>query len=164
MNNQMQTIEGLAQAAVHEVFRGMLSLEMTAEPPALLNNEPSGQIAGSVGFVGESSGVIYLYAGMDFARVMTQRMLGLEPAEVQDEMVNDAVGELSNMVVGYVKSRLCDSGWPCTLTIPSIVRGRQLTVETSGDIQRKVIGFQNDGKSLVVELLLKQNGVTAAAA
>jgi chemotaxis protein CheX len=156
MNKHMERIETLTNDAVHEVFRGMLSLEMTNETANGLNNESFEQIAGSVGFVGDATGVIYLYAGMDFARVMTQRMLGLSPNEVEDDMVNDAVGELSNMVVGYVKSRLCDGGLPCTLTIPSIVRGRQLTVESSVEISRKVIGFQNKGHRLVAEILVKQ--------
>ena len=59
-------------------------------------------------------------------------MLGISESEVDaGEMVTDAIGELSNMVAGYVKSRLCDSGLPCTLTIPSVVRGQELSVEGS---------------------------------
>ena len=41
-----------------------------------------------------------------------------------DEVVNDAIGELTNMVVGGFKNALCDAGYPCRLTIPSISAGR----------------------------------------
>jgi chemotaxis protein CheX len=156
MNEQMEQIETLTSDAIREVFQGMLSIEVTGAAPKL--PDPNiGQIAGSVGFVGKATGVIYMYAGVDFASIMTQKMLGLAESEVEDEMINDAVGELSNMVVGYVKSRLCDRGWPCTLTIPSIVRGRQLAVESPANVARKVIGFRSDDRHLVVELLLKEN-------
>jgi len=85
-------------------------------------------------------------------------MLGIEDAEVDPgEMVNDAVGELSNMVAGYVKSRLCDAGSQCTLTIPSVVRGQQLSVELSSNVTRRVIGFRNGENQLVAEVMVKES-------
>ena len=83
-------------------------------------------------------------------------MLGITEAEVDSgEMVTDAIGELSNMVVGYVKSRLCNSGLPCVLTIPSVVRGQQLSIEGSAQCTRKMIGFRNCTHHLLAEVMLK---------
>lgn len=152
----LSQIEAYAREAVREVFQSMLSMELVPEPPAPLTAELSCQIAGSVGFIGESSGFIYLYAGVDFANYLTSRMLGIDEIE-SEEMVNDAFGELSNMVGGYVKSRLSDSGWPCTLTIPSIVRGQQLSIEGVAQVSRRVIGFRDGSNHLLVELLVKQS-------
>lgn len=149
-------IEDLTSEAVRNVFQSMLSMEVTLEKPAVLRNDPAGQIIGSVGFAGDASGIICLYATVGFATVITSRMLGIEEAEVDaNEMVNDAFGELSNMVAGFVKSHLCDGGLPCVLTIPSIVRGQGLSVERSAQILRRVIGFHNSHHHLVVEILLK---------
>jgi chemotaxis protein CheX len=157
MSDRIAYVEKLTHQAVREVFQSMVSMELTDEPPAPLAPEAGGQIIGSVGFIGEATGVIYLYAGACFAKVITGRMLGISEAEVDsDDMVNDAIGELSNMVAGFVKSRLCDHGWPCTLTIPSIVRGQQLTVEGSALITRRVIAFRDGESHLVAELLLKE--------
>ena len=134
----------------------MLSMEVNPEPSSPLTPDPDGQIIGSVGFIGEATGIIYLYAGMGFARVITSRLLGFPESEVDPgEMVTDAIGELSNMVVGYVKSRLCDRGLSCTLTIPSVVRGQQLSVQGSAEVTRRVIGFRNCKHHLVAEVLLK---------
>ena len=95
---------------------------------------------------------------MGFARVITSRLLGISEPEVDTgEMVTDAIGELSNMVAGYVKSRLCDSGLPCVLTIPSVVRGQQLSVEGSAQITRRVIGFRNCKHHLLAEVVLKDS-------
>lgn len=103
------------------------------------------------------TGVICLYASVSFAKVITSRMLDLPLEKVDaNEMVNDTLGELANMVVGYVKSHLCDGGLPCTMTIPSIVRGQQLSVEASAQIGRKVVGFTTGQHVLRAEVLLKQ--------
>jgi chemotaxis protein CheX len=158
MNQQMETIEALTQDAVKEVFQSMVSLEMCPEPASPLVEEVDGEIAGSVGFIGEITGVIYLYAGVTFAKIVTGGMLGLSPSEVDGgDMVNDAIGELTNMVVGQVKSRLCDGGHSCVLTIPSIVRGQQLSVEASSAVTRKVIGFRSGPYHMLAELLLKES-------
>jgi chemotaxis protein CheX len=158
MTNQIEQIDQLTRNAVKEVFQSMLSMEVNPEPSSPLTPDPDGQIIGSVGFIGEATGIIYLYAGMGFARVITGRLLGISESEVDPgEMVTDAIGELSNMVVGYVKSRLCDGGLACTLTIPSVVRGQQLSVEGSAQVIRRVIGFRNCRHHLLAEVLLKDS-------
>ena len=156
-NPHLQKIETLTQKAVCEVFQSMLSVDVTVEPPAALPPDPEGEVVGSVGFIGEATGVICLYAGVGVARALTGRMLGIPAAEVDSgDMLNDAIGELSNMVVGYVKSRLCDGGLACTITIPSIVRGQQLSVESPTQVTRIVLGFRADDKPFLAEILLKE--------
>lgn len=158
MNEQIEHIDHLTREAVKEIFQSMLSMEVNPEPPSPLLADPAGQIIGSVGFIGDATGIIYLYAGITFATVITSRLLGITEQEVDTgDMVTDAIGELSNMVVGYVKSRLCDNGFPCTLTIPSVVRGQQLSVEGSAQLTRRVIGFRNCKYHLLAEVLLKQS-------
>ncbi|HEX3799598.1 MAG TPA: chemotaxis protein CheX [Verrucomicrobiae bacterium] len=158
MSKQTEQIEAWTRQAVPEVFLGMLSMELSADAPAPLPLDAAGQIIGSVGFTGEATGIIYLYAGVTFAKVITGRMLGIEEAEVDPgDMVNDAIGELSNMVVGFVKSRLCDAGSACTLTIPSVVRGQQLSVEGSSQVSRRVVGFRSGQHQLVAEVLVKES-------
>ena len=156
MINNLAQIEQLIQQAVVNVCSSMLSMDVAVEEATPLALDAEGQIIGSVGFIGRTSGIIYLYAGVGFAKILTGRMLGLEPNEVDGgDMVNDVMGELSNMVAGYVKSRLCDSGWQCTLTIPSVVRGQQMSIEGSADVQRRVIGFRDGANHMVAEVLLQ---------
>ncbi len=158
MTIEIAQMEQLTGQAVQDVFRNMLSLEITPEPPVVASEEDDKiQIIGSVGFVGDATGIICIYTDVKLAITITSRMLGIAESEVDsDEMVNDAIGELSNMVAGFVKSHLCDGGLPCVLTIPSIVRGQKLSVEGSGDITRHVIGFKNCQYHFSVEILLKQ--------
>ena len=158
MNNRIEQVDQLTREAVSGVFQSMLSLQVNSEPPTPLEADPAGEIIGSVAFIGETTGIIYLCASMSFARVITSLLLGISEAEVDGgEMVTDAIGELSNMVVGHVKSRLCDSGFSCVLTIPSVVRGQQLSVEASAQTLRRVIGFHNCKHHLLAEIVLKDS-------
>ena len=153
----MQLLDEFTREAVPRIFQELLSMELQPDSSDPLPENPAGQIIGSVGFIGDTTGIVYLYVSMEFARQITSSMLGIAEAEVDgDEMVADAIGELSNIVVGSVKSRLCDGGQHCTLTIPSVVRGRNLTVEAASNIQRRVIGFRNSHHRLLAELLLKE--------
>jgi chemotaxis protein CheX len=135
----------------------MLSVAVKDHPALPLPPDPEGEVVSSVGFIGEITGAIYLYTRASFARLLTSRMLGISEADVDSgEMVNDALGELSNMVVGTVKSRLCDRGLSCTLTIPSIVRGQQLSVEKPAQVQTRVAGFTHGEHHFLAEIFLKE--------
>ena len=120
-------------------------------------DEPS-CVAGSVGFTGGANGVVYVQIGEKFARTLASKMLGMEEHEVVTELVTDVIGELTNMFVGSVKSKLSDQGFPCVLTIPSVVRGRGLVVVSASNSERRTIGFRCGSHSLHVELMLKIGG------
>ena len=153
----------MLNAAVTEVFATMLNFEMRQLPPEAcsFNGEP--QIASAVGFTGQMSGVVYLYTTTRFAQRITRVLLGLSEAEAHnEEMVNDAMGEMANMVVGHFKSRLTDRGIPCVMTIPSIVRGSHFDIEAVSQTDVNRLGFSQGENYLVVEVLLR--GTTPAFA
>jgi chemotaxis protein CheX len=158
MNSHIEQVDQLTHEAIKEVFQSMLSMQVNPEPPHPLEADPAGEIIGSVAFIGEATGIIYLCAGLGFARVITSLLLGISEPEVDSgEMVADAIGELSNMVAGYVKSRLCNQGSNCVLTIPSVVRGQHLSIESSAQTTRRVIGFRNCKYHLLAEIVLKES-------
>ena len=146
----------LISAAVTEVFSTMLNMQMLAVPADECVFAGESQIASAVGFTGRLSGVAYLYTTTRFAGRITRGLIGLDATEVAtDEMVNDAMGEMANMVVGQFKSRLVDRGYPCVMTIPSIVRGSQFGIEAVSETNVDRLGFRSNGNLLLVELLLR---------
>ncbi|MBL9201895.1 MAG: chemotaxis protein CheX [Opitutaceae bacterium] len=117
------------------------------------------QVAAAVGFTGEANGMVYVHISSAFARSLACRMLGLTDAEIEsDDMVNDVVGEFANMIVGAVKSRLCDSGHRCVLTIPTVMRGPRFQAEATGGVERRTFHFRCGDDALSVELLMKPAG------
>jgi chemotaxis protein CheX len=154
----IEDLEQLITSAVTEVMTTMLTLKAQPNSNPMNFSSGEGHIASAVGFIGKTTGVVYLYASNSFAKRMTGRLLGMEPAEIDgDEMVNDAMGEMANMVVGQLKSRLSDRGMPCVLTIPSIIRGSNFSIEPVSSAERRVFFFDCNGDHLGVEVMLKHS-------
>ena len=129
-------------------------------PPALREENLSlkPQVVGTVGFLGEINGLIYLYFEDSFAKDCTGHLLGMSAAEVTeagDEVINDAIGEITNMTVGSFKNGLSDQGYPCKLTIPSILRGSNFSIEPISDSMRFIYSFDTEGQRLVADIILK---------
>lgn len=161
--------ENIARA-VSDVFKTMLGREPVLTPVAdnldqvwpvdnPLAADPRPHVVGTVGFIGDSNGLIYLYLDLAFARLCTCHLLGMTEEEIDeagDEVINDAIGELTNMTVGSFKNGLCDAGYPCKLTIPSILRGSNFTIEPISSVSRFIYYFDCGGHKVIADLLLKQ--------
>jgi len=149
--------------AVQEVFKTMLGQSAAHAPmtpedtkKALELTEP--YVVSTVGFIGSINGLIYLYMDVPFANRCAGNMLGMsddEIAEAGEEAVNDAIGELTNMTVGTFKNQLSDKGFPCKLTIPSIMRGTNFQIESISSATRRTYRFNIGGKTLLADLLMQ---------
>ena len=86
-------------------------------------------------------------------------MLGMELDEVDsDEEVHDVIGELSNMIGGDLKSRLCDAGFTCELSIPSITAGKDFSIESKGWAVNETVCFQFENHIALIEAYIKNGG------
>src|SRR5262244_2356550 len=96
-------IRDLINRSITDVFKTMIGRTPTFSAQvgtdkarALLVSEPHRpQVVGTVGFVGDVNGLIYLHLDLAFAKVCTSQLLGVsdaELAELGDEAINDAIG------------------------------------------------------------------------
>jgi chemotaxis protein CheX len=133
---------------------------MAAQPSQIsdLRSQEMLLVAGSIGFIGDANGLVYIYFEEPFAKMLASRMLHLSEVEVESvELVNDVIGEISNMVVGATKSRICDSGASCRLTIPSVIRGRNLKAEPAGGSESRLVSMDCGGETVLLELIMKSH-------
>ena len=103
--------------------------------------------------------MIYLHTNMAFARAMTCSLLGLVDHQIEgQDMVSDVLGELTNMHAGHMKSRFCDGGMPCIMTIPTVVCGQDFHIQRVSGTQRHAIAVRAANQGLVLlELFVKPN-------
>jgi CheY-specific phosphatase CheX len=149
-------LKGHISNAIIDVFEAMLSMDV--EFPDTSPNFPMDgpQIVGSVSFAGKAMGSINLRLGEDFARLITAAMLDMDEDEIEgDEEIHDVVGELSNMIGGDLKSRLCDAGLTCKLSIPTITSGREFRVEPKGWARHESFVFNYKTQTGLVDVYLK---------
>jgi chemotaxis protein CheX len=154
--------------AVKDVFKTMLGREPSSSAKGdqvksdlIAASDPHRpQVVGTVGFLGDINGLIYLHLDLEFAKLCTCHLLGMSEPELNaagDEVINDAIGELTNMTVGSFKNGLCDAGYPCKLTIPSILRGTNFSIEPISSAVRHVYFFDCAQHRVVADILMKHD-------
>lgn len=145
--------------ALRNVCHTMLGQEAApvAEPADGAAVRP-GCVFGRVGFVGDINGLVHLCIPDTYARAAAAQLLGMSPGEVEMsglEVVNDVIGEITNMTVGGFKNALCDAGHPCKLTLPTIVRGDNLSIAAVKSATRYVFHFDCAGHRLIADIQMK---------
>lgn len=163
-------IDSMVTEAVIKVCDTMLSLPAefigiknftTAErrPAEAVPIDASGPIiASAVGFIGSVNGVLYLYFTDALAKDFACMFLGMDAEELEEEgpeVISDTLGELANMTSGTFKNQMCDKGFNCKLTIPSILKGQHFTIESTSSVLRKVYRFKAKETVFAVDLLMK---------
>lgn len=139
-----------------DVFKTMLSMNLTQIDDDGEMIDGGNQVVGSVGFAGKVLGNVNIRVTADFARFMTSQMLGMETDEIESQAeVFDVIGELCNMVSGDIKSRLCDSGFACELSIPCVTEGNNLKVESMGWDRCESFGFKCRENIVLVQVYMK---------
>jgi chemotaxis protein CheX len=137
----------------------MVSLTVTArektEVGSFIGPE---RLVGTVGFAGHLQGLLCLHFSPPFAQEMTAMMLGMEPGDVEEfEDINDAIGELTNIIAGDLKTRFSRPGNPCSLSIPSITRGTRVEIESVTGAERHCFFFMAGNNPLLVELYIRES-------
>ena len=115
-----------------EVWESFLSLSLLPHPladeaPALTG--PT--ITGCVHVSGEWSGSVFLECESATAVGAAEAMFAAEPGGLSPDEVSDALGELTNMVGGNIKSLLPA---PSRLSVPSIAQGENYSVRVPGAV------------------------------
>jgi CheY-specific phosphatase CheX len=112
---------------VPEVMQTMVGLSAT--PGTGIENYPQPSklkgVTGAIGLSGKVNGIVYTAYSEGLSKHVAKKILGGAAGE-QD--VLDVVAELTNMITGNLKSTLCDMGYNCTLSIPSVMRGDEVSV------------------------------------
>ncbi|MEI6206281.1 MAG: chemotaxis protein CheX [Desulfuromonadales bacterium] len=151
-----ELLAGYVIDATQQVFSTMVMMEPKDEFPL---REPVSRfkcsITGMVGFAGTYSGVISIHCPVSLALIITSSMLGLECDEVNDDL-NDAIGEIANMLGGSVKQVLSKGGLDVKLSIPTVISGEDYTVNSLSDSDCVVIPFVVVGQKFLVGLTLKK--------
>jgi chemotaxis protein CheX len=114
-------------------------------------------ITGMVGLAGTYTGILSIHCPKPFALTITSNMLGMDVTDVGDD-VNDALGEIANMLGGYVKQMLSKGGLDISLSIPTVISGEEYTVNAMEDSDCVIIPFHHEGSRFLVGLKLMKEG------
>ncbi len=149
-------LKGFCTTATRSVFHTMLSMDVKIGTVDPVLDLPGSKIVGCVSFTGGVIGSICIHVSRQFAKIMAAAMLGMEPDEVEDDdEIHDVIGEVSNMIGGDLKSKLCDAGFPCVLSIPSVTSGSDFKIESKGWMRHEKIAFRQQDQLSLVDVFVK---------
>jgi len=142
--------------ATKEVFDTMVMMALEDSYPL---KEPVTSfhcsVTGMVGLAGTYTGILSIHCPRSFALRITSNMLGMDVEEVGED-VNDALGEIANMLGGYVKQILSKGGLDINLSIPTVISGEDYTVNSMSDSDCVIIPFTNENERFLVGLKLRK--------
>jgi chemotaxis protein CheX len=154
MNLHNLITESICSASVN-VFSTMLGQDLpkgqvTKEEGAA---EPNDGVVSFIGIAGTWAGTGSISCSPNLACRVCSQMLMTEATAVDGEVL-DAVAELTNMIIGSVKTDLEQHLGPLGLSIPTVVYGRNFKTKSAGHQEWIVITFVWDGEPLVVKMCL----------
>jgi chemotaxis protein CheX len=146
---------GLVQKATHEVFKTMVGIALSDQDAFLDTKSPSPSegVVAIVGLAGRWVGSGTFSTSATGARRIVGRML-MQEYHAVDEEVLDAIGEITNMILGNVKTGLEEAYGPMGLSIPTVIYGRNFTTRSVGKNQWTVVPFGCEGERVEVHLCL----------
>ncbi|ABB30430.1 hypothetical protein GeomeDRAFT_1393 [Geobacter metallireducens RCH3] len=113
-------------------------------------------ISGMVGLGGDCTGMVGIHIPEELAREATASMLGMEMDEIEgDGDVHDAMGELTNMLAGEVKMIFSARGMSVCLSTPSVISGREYSVEVVSSGAAVVVPFDRGEHRFLATLQLE---------
>jgi CheY-specific phosphatase CheX len=104
-----------------------------------------------VGLAGPICGAFTLRCGVRAASLIASGMLGTTPEDASPQ-TRDALGEVSNMVVGHFKSKLGDIGENSMLSVPTVIRGTDYRLRSLVDGKSIELTMQLAGEPVFFKL------------
>lgn len=164
----MISTEDLVEAvkrATEEVFSTMLSLELRMKEAFVEKATaviPASGVVSLIGLAGSFVGTGSLSCSCEFACRMSGALLMCNHDKM-DEEVLDSIAEITNMVIGNVKTTLEDRlGVSLGLSTPTVIFGRNFQTRGARNQEWIVIPFVSGEDSLYVQLCLGPNKDDAA--
>jgi CheY-specific phosphatase CheX len=146
------------QSATRDVFATMLGMEVVSLPPHQESypSSPSEGVVSLIGLAGAWMGTGAVSCSATLASKISSQMLMSETEAVNEEVL-DVIAEITNMIIGNVKTGLEDRLGPMGLSIPTVVFGRNFTTRSIADGHWTVCPFQVGEEQLMVKLCLTPN-------
>jgi chemotaxis protein CheX len=120
----------LADETVFELFAQMLGLTVAISPPPVPEIGEGDERTAIVGYSGSLRGCCEVQMNEGAARAVTSAMLGGLPVDSEVSM-DDAVGEICNIIAGGWKDRVPPLSSNCALSPPTVITGRAYKVHMS---------------------------------
>ena len=138
------------------IFSSMVGIEDLLHIPVQVDTQThfSDCITAMIGFAGIYNGLLSVHVPQSLAKIFTSNMLGMEVTEVDDD-VNDALGEIANMIGGCFKHHLSKDGHEVKLSTPSVVAGKEYVISSGSAEDTLSLMFDTNDEWFMVSVVVE---------
>jgi len=154
-----EKVAEIIRSATEDVFATMLALPIEAGAAELeiAKNDSVDGIIALVGLAGPWVGSGRVSCSSAFACKISGALLAAEYDAVNEDVL-DAMAEVTNMIIGNVKSALEEDLGPMGLSIPTVIFGRNYQARSAGVKEWIALPFRSGGERFDVKFFLMPCG------
>jgi len=152
---RQEEIVRAVHSAAQDVFSTMLNLPLALGDPYEDAKEPESfdGVVALVGVAGSWTGGGRVSCSPLFACQLASALL-MSPYDAVNEDVLDAVAEVSNMIIGNVKTFFEEKLGPLGLSVPTVIYGRNYRTRSSGVLKWTVVPFHSGSEKMDIRICL----------
>lgn len=142
---------------VRKVFSIMMAMDHLLHLPLAVDPASSFDdcMSGLVGYCGDYNGLVSLHVSTLLARRMAGQLL--DSGDPSEEEVEDALGELANVLAGAFKRHLSPESLAIRLSTPSIVSGRHYVIHVAKKPEVMTLLFDSEEEWFMVALAVERD-------
>lgn len=142
---------------VGDIWSSVLGLSAEPAPSSIRVEEP--RLTGFVHIQGDWQGTVTVDCPVGLAATAAAAMFGMALQELTQAEIDDALGEITNMTGGGIKSMLPGS---CSLSLPTVIEGVGFKVNVPGTVIVDEATYAAGGSWMTVRVLEQQADVSPA--
>ncbi len=162
-----QELADMMEASMRDVFSTMVKSSIKQHPVDQskrvsqiideLFSKDVDLVVTDIGFIGEIFGFVYIFMEEPTAEFLYSKLNTHNEDKSGNEIVYDTAAEFTNIAIGGFKNQLTHWGYPCQLTLPSVIKGRGVSVEAISGCKKQMFQFKTRGKSILAVLIIKED-------
>ncbi len=154
---QQEVIHNCIWDSVKETFETMIFLPIDqADAPS--DQPETSSLIGTITFTGSVQGSFSILCRMEGADKIARAMLMLEPDDTLEKAdMCDAFGELTNLIIGGIKTRLNDTVPDIKISIPTVTQGLRIQPFHRKDATQTNVDVSTDGEAMQMTMVYQTN-------
>jgi len=146
----MQFADNDIYQTVESIWTSVLGMEVRPSNGTGVLPEKDHSLAACVQITGAWEGAVVLHSSTELVRRAAAAMFGVDGESTTAADMQDALGELVNMIGGNLKALLPES---CYLSLPTAVEGQEYTLRVPGSLLLNQFAFHCQDQPFLVALL-----------
>jgi CheY-specific phosphatase CheX len=132
-----------------EIFETMIYMDIEEVSQAPVHDNSDTPLLSSITFKGALEGCMAICCSAECTNSIAMNMLGMDSTdELSNEDAYDAIGEVSNMIIGCLKRQLAETVGDLEISVPSVVNASELKNNFGVEVIQTSVYFSIDSEHI----------------